>query len=176
MQIRLIILVVFLAFVVGVVFVTKNRTASQDVPPTETSMDPEEDDESIAKIELSALPLPGKKPSVPPEFHVDVQIDSSGGRNKVILTITEAHGYFAETFRIAWWKKGFERVRFDHYANDYLEARGTLVEEIFAVPAELDQIDGDIGQTGDWEAEVVEHGRVRLETPENWPPEGWKRG
>ena len=170
MQIRLIILVAFLAGVIGAYFAVRSRTASQDVPPTETTLDPEQETESIDKIPLSELPLPGEEPDVPPEFHVDVQIDPTGGRNKVILTITEAHGYFAETFRIAWWKKGFERVRFDHYVNDYLEAKGTLVQEIFAVPGELDQIDGELGQTGDWEAEVTEHGRVRLETPENWPP------
>jgi len=170
MQIRLLILIAFLAFVIGVVFVTRSRKSSEVLEVTETNVDEGESGGRIDQMMLREHALPGEEPAVPPEFHVDVQIDSSEGKNKVILTITEAHGYFAETFRIAWWKKGFERVRFDHFANAYLEAKGTLVQEIFAVPAELAQIDGEMGETGDWEAEVVEHGRVRLETPENWPP------
>lgn len=170
MQIRLLILIAFLAFVIGVVFVTKSRKSSEVLEVTENNVDGGEVGKRLDQMMLREHDLPGEEPAVPPEFHVDVQIDTSGGKNKVIFTITEAHGYFAETFRIAWWKKGFERVKFDDFANVYLKANDTLVREIYAVPAELAQIDGDMGETGDWEAEVVEHGRVRLETPENWPP------
>ncbi|HNQ24520.1 MAG TPA: hypothetical protein PKK06_15655 [Phycisphaerae bacterium] len=176
MNIRFVILLVFLVFLVVVVVVMKTdrqqtQTGIVDESMNDDVMTPAEREKlEAAQKMLQDLPLPGEEPTVRPEFHVEVRVDTSDGKNRLWMVITEAHGYFAETFRLAFWKKGYEQHRWDHFVNDYLKARGTLVVESFVVPAELLRVGGDMGQTGDWEAEVVEHGRVRAETPPNWPP------
>ena len=187
MSVRLLLLITVAAIVV-VVLVTSQRKGPTPVVQIEAEPDPSDesniavepgvdpDQVQLRKTMLKDIPLPGEDPGIEPVFHVDVEVDTSTGQNRLAIKVTEEHGFFVETLRLAIWRRSRPDERYDHFVNDVLEARGTLVVESYLNPPEADAFgkEQDIGATGEWEAEVVHHGRVRLETPENWPP-GWDK-
>ena len=137
-------------------------------PPNEedisfpTYPDQDEDRPKPEELELlSTQHIPGEEPPEDPEFDVRVEVDTSTGKNRLYLNITERHGYFAESFSVVIWYKDASTTGPDdsplvltHYINKYLKANETFRDCLEVVPAELANIGGDIGDTGDWEAKL----------------------
>ena len=131
----------------------------------------------LMQTSLDKRPLPGEEPPEEPELDVQVEVNTAIGKNRLDYYISEAHGYYVETFRIDFWYKehpdmGPEEspLRFEHYLDDYVEANKTKKDCIEVVPAELSRVGGEIGTTENWGARVVWHGRARMKNPDPLPP------
>ena len=174
-------LIILLVVVVGlaVFFAVRPRVpeGAEATPDRDTS--PEEQ----ARLELLKTPLgkrelPGDEPPEPADISVIVEVDPTETKNRLYLYFTEAHGYYVEELAV----EVYHRTRNDttgeenlayflrHPFNIYIEANKTLRHCIELVPGELERIGGDIGTSEDWIAEVVSHGRARLEDPDPLPP------
>ena len=123
----------------------------------------------LTQTALSQRPLPGEAPEEEPELDIRVEVNTSGGKNRLDYYISEAHGFYVETFRIEFRYKG-SPLRFAHYLESYVKANETLKDCIEVVPAELSKVGGDIGTSENWEAEIISYGRARAENPDPLPP------
>jgi hypothetical protein len=157
--------------------VTKETQASNDNEDVLSLSDPERvrirDDQKTT----DQFPLAGKEPAEPVELAVQTEVDRSKGKNRLYFTVSERHGYYVEQFRIRfWWKRGGVKnwenapLVVEQLFDRYLKANETLRLCMEVVPAELVRVGGDIGATGDWDAEVSWHGRVRAANPNPFPP------
>ncbi len=181
MKVRLVILLVVLIAVI--VYVATKGTRTTDVvieAGSEGSSVVYSDNPVGPKETLTEMDLPGEEPDVSPEFEIAVRRDADDFKQRIYFEITETHGFFAETFRVRFYftptgKGQAARVLvFLHYVNEFLEANGTLANEVLISDAELDDlIGGDMGSSENWSAEIVMHGRVRIENPDpSW--NGWE--
>lgn len=121
-------------------------------------------------------PLPGEEPEEEADFDLRVTVDTSGGKNRLRLYITEAHGYYVEFFNLSVWYQGGDVTGEDdsplvisHKINNYLAANQTLSDCLDVVPSELSEIGDDIGTDADWAGEVVSYTRARAEDPATFP-------
>ena len=176
---RLLILLV-LAVVLAVVLAKK---VSNPPPPVETDEANEEfmSDEDEARVRetqkmLSQRPLPGEEPPVPPELDIQVAVNQTSGKNRLDFWISEAHGYYVETFKIEFWYKenpdmDSERspLRFEDFRDKYVPAKGTLKDCMEVVPAELRHVGGAMGTDENWGARILWHGRARVKNPDPLP-------
>jgi hypothetical protein len=126
--------------------------------------------------DLAALPLAGDEPAEPADLSVTVAVDTSSGKNRLYVTLSEAHGYYVESFRVRLWYKdtpdtGYadSSLRLQAVIDKYIRANETLRDCLEVVPAELASIGGDIGSTEDWRAEIAWHGRARAQDPDPLP-------
>jgi len=122
-------------------------------------------------------PLPGEEPPEPPVLHIDVNVDTSSGKNRLVYNITEEHGYYVESFKVEFWYKDEEHPTKEDSPlvipvpiENYVKANDTLTSCIEVVPAELAEIGGDIGTSENWEATIERHGRYRAQNPDPLPP------
>ncbi|MCH7885374.1 MAG: hypothetical protein IIC01_09000 [Planctomycetes bacterium] len=185
MTIRLIILVV-VAGVLAVMFAVRSTAPPAGVAANQQnsflSSDEGKSREQVALEQQTLLQrdLPGEEPPEPADLSVRVEVDPTGGKNRLYLYISEAHGYYVEDFTVVIWHKGDGDVtepedaalQVNHPINKFLKANETLVDCLELVKPELDKVGGDIGQTGDWEAIVERYGRARAENPVEFPPLG----
>jgi len=125
--------------------------------------------------------LPGEEPEEDAQFDVNVRVDKASGKNRLILEVTERHGYYVETLQALIWYSGgtgldpaSAPVVVQFFMNRYLKANETLVDCIELVPGELRDIGGDIGMDSDWSAEITSYGRARAQNPASFPPVGGK--
>lgn len=177
MKARMIILVLILVGVGGV-------WTFRDPGDPKSDYDAGDEPTSMGKtvglmVDLSSLALPGADPPVTPEFDVTVVVDTSDGRNKLISTVTERHGYFVETLSVDLYFMPTggapdDEVRvYQRFVQDYIRVDDSLTLVDFVVPAELSKFGGSMGESSNWRGEVVAHGRSRLEDPpDDW--EGYK--
>lgn len=121
--------------------------------------------------------LPGEEPVEPADLSVRVEVETASGKNRLYYYITEAHGYYVETFDIEFhYKPTPDATAFDsplvwnQFVNDYVKANETLVGCLEVVPAELDKVGGDIGTSENWGASIPSYGRARLQNPDPIPP------
>lgn len=135
------------------------------------------DDPTPFQGTLDSLELPGSEPPEAPNLSVSVEVDRSQGKNRLFFTIQESHGYYVEQFRIRFWyveggKSDTAPSPLDstQFFDQYLPAKGTLRICMEVVPAELTNIGGDIGDTKNWRAQIVYHGRARAKNPDPLPP------
>ena len=185
MKIRLIILVA-VAGVLAVMFAVRSTAPPARVAAIQQNSflpsDEGKSREQVAQEQQTVLQwdLPGEEPPEPADLSVRVEVDSTGQKNRLYLYITEAHGYYVEDFTAVIWRKSDgdatepedSALQINHPINKYLKANETLVDCLELVKPELDKVDGDIGQTGDWEAFVERYGRARAENPVEFPPLG----
>ena len=108
---------------------------------------------------------------------VQVEVDRSKGKNRLFFTISEAHGFYVEQFRVRFWyvKEGVtgpedSPVNVTQFFDRFLPAKDTLRVCMEVVPAELTRVNGDMGDTSNWKAEIVWHGRARAKNPDPMPP------
>lgn len=181
MSIRLIILLI-----VGAILAVRFAMTST-APPAEledANMQTFDSDEgkSIEQIRNVQTPLwqrdiPGETPDEEAELVIRVEVDTSQGKNRMYFYITESHGYYIDTFNIDIWYVGNQEYDQDNsplvithrIMNKYLKVNDTLVDCLEVVPTELQNINNDIGETGYWEAEIVDWGRVREQNPDPLP-------
>jgi len=122
--------------------------------------------------ELAKLPLAGEEPPDAPEISASVEVDTSSGKNRLVVTLSEAHGYYVEGFRLRLWYKttpdtdyADSPLHVEHFLDKYIKANETLRDCFEVVPAELKRVGGDIGTTENWAVEVSWHGRARAQNP-----------
>ncbi len=177
MNVRLVILVL-LAGGLAVYFAVGKNREPVNVEPLETGVDPEDEDRIRAEQDtLDQRDLPGEEPSEEPELAVTVEVDRSKGKNRLYFNLSEKHGYYVETFRVAAWYKEPGLTDYEDakcqvrlYVNDYIKANETLRICAEAVPAELARVGGDMGTTENWDAEITDYGRARAKNPDPLPP------
>lgn len=181
MSIRLIILIIVGA-ILAVRFAMTSTAPPVDLEDADLQTFDGSDGKSLEQIRNEQTPLwkrdiPGETPDEEPELDIRVEVDTSRGKNRIYLYISEAHGYYVDTFNIDLWYVGEKKYDADdsplmiHHIimKKFLKANDTLVDCLEVVPAELKNIGNDIGETGYWEAEIVEWGRVREQNPEPLP-------
>ena len=184
MTIRLIILVV-VAGVLAVMFALRSTAPPAGVPANQQNSFMADDGKTREQVALEQQTLlqrdlPGEEPPEPADLSVRVEVDPTGGKNRLYLYISEAHGYYVEDFTVVIWHKGDGDVtepedaalQVNHPINKFLKANETLVDCLELVQPELDKVGGHIGQTGDWEAIVERYGRARAENPVEFPSLG----
>jgi hypothetical protein len=176
MKPRLIILIVAAA---GLAVYFATRAAAP--PKEETTLSDGISDAERQRIRdmqtpLAARDLLGDEPAEPADLSIRVEVDPGSEKNRLYYHITEAHGYYVETFYIEFWYKPTPDTSADasplfltHHANEYLKANETLSSCIEIVPAELSRVGGDMGTTENWEAWVADYGRARTENPDPLP-------
>ena len=177
MKARLIILVV-LAAGLDVWFAGTNNAAAPDDDTIQLSAAEKEEIRRAREMgtELGKRPLPGEEPSEKPEVLVQVEVDESSGKNRLNFIISEAHGYYVESFTMEVWYTGSEGydsddspLRMEIHRDVYLRANETLRECTDVVPAELSRIDDDMGTSSDWDTRGLRHGRSRANDPDPLP-------
>ncbi len=112
--------------------------------PVDTSMTPEERKQNDERgMTLDRHKLAGSEPAEKPDVAVQVEVDRSKGKNRLYFTITEAHGFYVEQFRVRFWyvKAGVtgpddSPVNLTQFFDRYLPAKGTLRVCMEVVPAE----------------------------------------
>ena len=181
MSARLIILVV-VAAILAVRFAMTSSAPPQPAADMELQTFDGVDGKTLEEIRVEQKSLwerdlPGESPEVDPELDIRVEVDTSLGKNRLYLCITEAHGYYMDTFTINIWYTGNGKYNSEdsplivshRIMNRFLKANDTLVDCLEIVPAELSRIDDDIGETGNWDAEIIDWGRAREENPDPLP-------
>jgi hypothetical protein len=122
-------------------------------------------------------PLAGEEPAETPDLDVQVTVDTSTGKNRLRLYVTEAHGYYVETFDLRIWYQETDAAPgpddsplvLSHRINNYLRTNETLSDCLEVVPAELRRIHNQIGTDANWAGEVASYGRARTENPATFP-------
>jgi len=160
-----------------------------------TSAPPGEDSDSAKLIDLAEgttmsdledqrrmvwnFPLPGEEPEEISEFDANVRVDTTSGKNRLVLEVTELHGHYVEYLTAYVWYAGPEGwdlpdspLVITHIMNRYLPADKTIVDCFEVVPRELQVAGAEIGVDDHWEAEIVAYERARDVNPEHFPPVG----
>jgi hypothetical protein len=144
------------------------------------------DDDTEPKVpelkEISQYPLDGEPPEEPPEFDVQAEVDTSEGKNRMVIYLTETHGYYVEMPVVRFWWKGndpdLERddsvFSFVYRPNNYIKANETFKDCFEVTGPELRAAtglaDGEIGTTENWGWQLEGYFRARPENPEKFPP------
>lgn len=185
MQVRLILLLVVLVGLgVGVAIkftgakkVGANETSTEDLGTTLDS-----NGESLELVREKQKPLglrelPGEEPSEPPQLSIRAYPDKSSGKNRIMFEITEARGYYVESFDVVLWYKSTPDMTLKDsplplpkVVENFVKANETLVDCMEVVPTELSRVKGDLGTEENWGAMIQRHGRARAKNPEPLPP------
>ncbi len=123
---------------------------------------------------LRDRPLPGEDPPNPAELAVTWHVDPSGKRNRLYYDLTEANGYYVETFELDIYHVSDAddlpaRPLTSKFLNDYVEANSTLAGCLDLGPAELWRVGGEMGTSDNWFIDVRAYGRARLQNPDPLP-------
>ena len=181
MGVRLLILVVIAGGLAVYFAVAKKPAPIVEEDPDIRIMMPDGTGGELGKVReeqklVADQPIGGSEPSVPPDIRVKVEVDTSSGKNRLYFTISEAHGYYLDTFQLlAWWvEEGVtgpddSPLNVPIFLNTYKKANETLRTCVEVVPAELDDVGGDIGTTKDWDVKLVKYGRARERNPDRFP-------
>jgi len=128
------------------------------------------------KDPLWKRPLPGSEPSQKPEFDIRVEVDSSGKKNRLYLFVSEKHGFYVESLTMRVWYKGpgvtgpgDSPIKATTVKEIYIKANETLRTCMEIVPAELIRVNGQIGTSANWDAEMIKYGRARDKNPDPLP-------
>lgn len=173
---RLLILIVVAAGLAIFFAAAKGRSKPSTLPVDTEMTQAEEDQIRTLQTTLGNRDLPGEEPREDPDITVQVEVDRSKGKNRLYFTLSEAHGFYVEQFQIRfWYVKGGKTDQEDsplslsNMFDQYLPAKETLRLCLEVVPAELNKIGGDIGESSNWRAEVEWHGRARAKNPDPLP-------
>ena len=153
---------ILLVLAAGLAVFLAMRTSAPPTPPVQdvtqgTPADP-------------GLLWPGEEPDEPPEFDIQLEIDTSTGKNRLVYYVTETHGFYVNTFYIRfWWHPAGETIdeqdsphSFRHFVNNYIKAGETLKDCIEVTGPEIANAGGDIGTAENWSAKVEDWIHVRL--------------
>ncbi len=119
----------------------------------------------------------GEEPPEPVDLTVRVWTDPTDGKNRLYYEISEAHGYYVDTFRLQFWFAGGEGITGPRssplvvpvFLNDYLTAGDVLRSCVDVTPIELRGVGGSLGSSEDWAARVVSYYRARAANPDPLP-------
>lgn len=182
-------LLILLAAAAGMAVYLVFGQANTSKPPTDSGVslpgEPGVYDQTKEEIEilrqrqtpLEQRKLPGEEPLESPQFAVTVDVNIASGKNQLCFNISETHGYYAETFNLEFWYAGDDgnipreesKMGREEHLDKFLEANKTLRMCMELVPAEMDRIDGKMGQSQNWAARIVRHNRARVKNPDPLP-------
>ncbi len=145
-------------------------------PPSEIVLDPGDIQEEVKEILQYALP--GEEPEEPAEFDIQFEVDTSTVKTRLVMYITELHGYYVETLDVRFWWKGddpdLERddstYSFVYHINNYIKANETFKDCIEVSVPEIERVRGDVGTAESWGVRIERYHRARHENPEVFPP------
>jgi hypothetical protein len=186
MGVRLLILVA-LAGGLALFWVMRSPSASSNTASSGEPYSVQDDVQMLSSEERNALQskqsllserhLDGVEPAEKPQFDVRVEPNVAGGKSQICFFVTEAHGYYVESFRVEfWWTGGKDNVvpeqsafRRTEYLDNYIKANETLRQCIDLTPYEIDRIGGGMGLAKDWAARIEWHHRARAKNPDPLP-------
>ena len=184
MQVRLILLLVVLVGLgVGVAIkFTGTKTVGANEASTEdpgTTLDSNGEPLELVREKQKPLGLrvlPGEEPAEPPQLSIRAYPDKSSGKNRVMFEISEAHGYYVESFNVLLWYKSSPDTTAEDtplpvpvVVEKFLKANETLVDCTSIVPSEASKVKGDLGTEENWGAMITRHGRARATNPNPLP-------
>lgn len=184
MQVRLILLLVVLVGLgvgVAIKFTGAKKVGANEASSEEPGSTLDSNGESLALVREKQKPLglrelPGEEPGEPPQLSIRAYPDKSSGKNRVMFEITEAHGYYVESFNVVLWYKSSPDMTAEDspltlpkVVENYLKANETLVDCMEVVPIEMSRVKGDLGNAENWGAAIQRHGRARVKNPEPLP-------
>ena len=120
-----------------------------------------------------------EKTDIPAELSIRLEVDTTGKKNRLYYSITEAHGFFVETLDVTFYYKPTPETTqaespysFDQFLNMYVPADGTLKGCMEVVPRELELAGaGDsIGTSENWGATVIDYHSACTNNPDPLPP------
>ncbi len=125
-------------------------------------------------------PCEGEGPpeDAPVELSIDVWVDPADTKNRLHFSITEAHGYYVDTpSMLFWYQEAGEDIGPEESGlvlrqtmfNNLVPANGEMRDCLEVVAAELELVGGDIGTTENWQAEVIDYHRARIENCDPLP-------
>lgn len=169
---RLLILVAVAAGL-GAAFAVKTSA-----PPSEVEERANEEPPKENFMEISQYPLLGEEPPESPEFDIQFDIDTSTIKNRVILYITEAHGYYVESIVLRFWWKGDDPdleqddsiYSFVYRMNNYIKANETFKDCFDLSAPEVRAVGGDVRDVESWGVSLESHHRAREQNPDKFPP------
>lgn len=112
---------------------------------------------------LPNRPLNCERAPDKPTVNVRLEVDTSAGKSRMWLYLTEANGWYAQHFAIDIWYTGGDdsvtpeesKHAFEIRKDEYIRAKDTLKTCIELNPAEIARVGGSIGSSSDWKAEVT---------------------
>jgi len=124
--------------------------------------------------------VPGDEPDELPsldDFTINLEVDRTSVKNRIVFTVSEAHGYYVDGLDIRfWWQPDGKPIDSDdspfsfvYHMNNYIKANETFKDCLTVTNPELNNIGGDMGATSNWGAQVEDYRRVRLQNPEKFP-------
>jgi len=177
MSARLLILIVVVAGL-AVYFAVRTSAPADKEPQYEPEISAEELQHiRVLQTDLSKRDLPGEEPAEPADLSIQWEVDPTGEKHRIYYYITEAHGYYVETFNIDFYYMPTPDTTYEEspllvstYVDDYLKANDTFKGCLEVVSAELARVGGDMGTTENWGAEIDDYGRARTQNPDPLPP------
>ncbi len=176
MKPRLVILAVAAA-ALAIYWGTRTATPVEELEDVPTHNEQELTELRLRQTLLELRPLEGSEPPEEADLSIQVEVDPTDGKHRLYYYITEAHGYYVETFNIAFYHKPDADTPIEDgepdvttYVNNYLKANDTFKSCIEIVPAEFALIGRDMGTSQQWEARIESYGRARMQNPDPLPP------
>ena len=138
-------------------------------PPKQVVEPPINGNDNGGSLLLWTLEGSGETPDTPPEFDIQLEVDTSGGKNGLVFFITETHGFYVNTLKLRlWWHDVGEVIdeqdsphSVELFVNNYIKAGETLKYCIQLTDPEIANAGGDIGTSDNWSVEVEDYSHVR---------------
>jgi hypothetical protein len=125
---------------------------------------------------LQNLSLDCEETDGPADLSIRLEVDPAPNKNYLHYTITEANGFFVETFNVTFFYKPTPETTaedspysFEQFLNQYVPANGTLTGCIEVVPTLFARVGGQIGTSENWGAEVIGYHRACTGNPDPMP-------
>jgi hypothetical protein len=178
MKARLIILVVVAAGLA--VFFALRASAPADEEPVFKDEISAAERARLAELQvmLQDLDLNCEETDEPADLSIRLEVDPADDKNRIYYYITEANGFFVETFNVTFFYKPTPETTaedspysFEQFLNQYVPANGTLTGCIEVVPRELDLSDAgeDVGKSENWGAEITYYHSACTGNPDPMP-------
>jgi hypothetical protein len=171
---------ILLVVVAGMAVFLATRTAAPPVdnsPIQDAVLDPKERSGPALEIQKKMLcerELPGEQVEAAPT--VQVEVDPTGKKNRLFFFVTEPNGYYVDGLSIRFYYKPTPDTTLEdspfqwvEIINKYVKANEPLKSCLEVVSAELRFINGNIGRSENWAAEVVHYCHARTKNPEPLP-------
>ncbi len=174
-------LLILLVVAAGLAVLIATKTSA---PPAESIQGPSDynDDERGRKLSqireqqrmLCERELPGEQVEAAPT--VQVEVDPTGKKNRLFFFVTEPNGYYLDGLTILFYYKPKpdtvpedSPLQFEAIINKYVKANEPLKSCLEIVSAELRFINGNMGKSVNWAAEVVHYCHARTANPDPLP-------
>lgn len=132
----------------------------------------------VLQVPLQNRELAGEEPAERADLYIDVEVDVTGGKNRLVYTIGDLNGNYVETFAVDFWYVTDDTMSLEdsplhipnERINNFVPAGEELIGCIEVVTAgELRKVGGSIGKSENWHAQINWYGRARSANPSPLP-------